>query len=137
MPVVSRMRFPPLKDRPVLDHATHSKISSLTLSTRQCFPNLVRRISTIIDKGSRSANGLLLECDRHGGRRRRLAAKIEAVSEERSVPEMHSQYTITKKKGCGCSLMAQWHSETWCELLTNGTQFDAEVAGIRAATDAR
>jgi hypothetical protein len=59
------MRFPPVKDRSVLDHATHSKISSLTLSARQRFPNLVRRISTITititDKGSWSANGLLLE----------------------------------------------------------------------------
>lgn len=31
-----------------------------------------------------------------------LAAKIEAVSKERSVPELHSQYNITRKKGCGC-----------------------------------
>jgi len=57
------MRFPPVKDRSVLDHATHSKISSLTLSARQRFPNLVRRISTITitDKGSLSTNCLLLE----------------------------------------------------------------------------
>ena len=61
MPVVSRMRFSPVKDSPVLDHATHSKISCLTLSTRQRFPNLVRRISAIIDKGSPSANALPLE----------------------------------------------------------------------------
>jgi hypothetical protein len=109
MPVVSRMRFPPANDKSVLDHATHSKISSLTLSARQRFPNLVRRISTITitDKGSRSANGLLLERDGHGERRRRLAAKIEAVSKERPVPELHSQCNITRKKGCGCSLMAQ------------------------------
>jgi hypothetical protein len=92
-----------MKDGHVFDHATHSKISSLALSARQGFPNLVRRISTIIDKGSLSANGLLLECDGHGERRRRLAAKIEAVSEEKSVPELHSQYNTTRKKGCGRS----------------------------------
>jgi hypothetical protein len=61
MPVVSRMRFSSVKDSPVLDHATHSKISSMTLSTRQHFPNLVRRISAIIEKGSWSASGLPLE----------------------------------------------------------------------------
>ena len=58
-----------------------------------------------------------------------MAAKIEAVSEERSVPELHSQYNITRKKGCGCGFDGAIVSETWCELLTNGTQFDAEVAG--------
>jgi hypothetical protein len=67
-----------------------------------------------------------------------LAAKIEAVLEERSVPELHSQYNITGRKGCGCSFDgANSKRNVVANLLTNGTQFDAEVAGIRAATDAR
>ena len=107
MPVIAGVRLSLVKYARLLDHATHSKISSLTLSARQSFPNLVRCVSAITDQGSRSANGLFLEFDGHGGTRRCFTTKVKKILGERSVPSERSQYKMTQVRNQPAIWMAQ------------------------------
>jgi hypothetical protein len=93
MPKGTRVRLLPVKQISALDHATHSKIPSLTLSAGQSFSNLMRRVIIATNHRRRTANGLFLERDGHGEMRSAVEDEIEAEEGEISVPRENSQIT--------------------------------------------